>query len=231
MSSIVHYYGLCERTEPGFWGEPFNAFTSLGFLIVAAELFRYYKNHSDIRGRWVWDLHILSVLIVAIGIGSFLFHTMPSYQTELMDILPIIAFINIYFFSALFRVTETTRFEAAVAYIAFAGFTHICVSQFPRAMNDSIGYLSTMTALIMIALYLNMKRRPAARAFLVAAITGVVSLFFRSIDNAVCDIIPIGTHFLWHLFNALLVYMLMRQLIRNVNRAARLKREKQLRNA
>jgi len=51
-----------------------------------------------------------------------------------------------------------------------------------------------------------------ARAFLAGALA--VSLFFRTIDNAVCDMLPIGTHFLWHLTNGAVLYLAARALIR-----------------
>jgi hypothetical protein len=35
---------------------------------------------------------------------------------------------------------------------------------------------------------------------------------------------PFGSHFIWHTLNATLIYILLKQLIRNVNRVARLKR-------
>ena len=82
-----------------------------------------------------------------------------------------------------------------------------------------------MVALVMIALYLNIKRRGSARAFLLISLVGIISLFFRSIDNAVCQSLPIGTHFLWHSLNAYLLYMLMIQLVRNVNRRGYLMRK------
>ncbi len=224
MGLLQHKFGVCERTSDSFFAEPLNALTSLLFLVTAVAIYRFYRDHSDVRGKWIWDVHALTFLTACICVGSFSFHTMPSPVTELIDIVPIVMFIVIYFISAIFRVARASLFEGIISFIAFAGFTHILVAQFPDALNDSIGYFSSMTALIVIALYLNMKRRAAARAFLVAAITGVISLFFRSVDNAICDEIPIGTHFLWHALNALLIYMLMIQLIRNVDRRARMLR-------
>jgi hypothetical protein len=43
-----------------------------------------------------------------------------------------------------------------------------------------------------------------------AAATLAVSLVFRSIDMAVCDAVPLGTHFLWHSLNGLALYLLLR---------------------
>ena len=138
--------------------------------------------------------------------------------------MSIVLFIVIYFWSILFRIGRCNLFQATVAFIAFVGASHTLVAQFPNAINDSIGYLSSMMALIMIAVYLHLKARPSSQHFMLAAIVGVVSLFCRAIDREVCPMFPLGTHFLWHMLNASLLYILLRQLIRNVNREARLKR-------
>lgn len=222
---LVHFYGVCERANESFWAEPINAFTNLAFIYASIRIYHYYRDHTDLRGKWVWDIHILTALLFMIGCASLLFHTLPNRYTEIGDVIFIVAFIVIYFNSAVHRVTGCNWFETIICFMAFAGVSHIIVSQFPHAINDSIGYLSSMAALSVIAFYLNMKQRPSARHFLNASLVGVISLFFRGVDNAVCDMIPIGTHFMWHLLNALLCYLLMIQLIRNVNRRARLARQ------
>jgi hypothetical protein len=43
-----------------------------------------------------------------------------------------------------------------------------------------------------------------------AALIFSLSLFFRSIDGAVCPAWPAGTHFLWHILNALVLGVLIR---------------------
>ena len=231
MKFIEHYYGLCERTSPEFWAEPLNALSNLAFLIAGAAIYSYYRNHQDVRGKWIWDIHVLTILIFFIGIASFIFHTIPSRYTEIADIIFIVIFINIYFMSAVRRIAKCNVLQLVICLLAFWGTTHMLVSQFPNAMNDSISYLSSMMALITIAIYLNMKRRVSARMYLLASLIGVVSLFFRSIDNAVCDVFPVGMHFLWHILNSVLLYILMIQLIRNVNRKARMLRLKKERKA
>jgi Ceramidase len=222
---LVHAYGICERNDGGVFAEPLNLLTNSGFIIVAIALFCYYRRHPDLKGMKIYDIHCLTGLVFCIGVCSTLFHMFPGPVTELIDMVPIVLFINLFFLSAIVRIVKCSTIGTVVCYLAFAGSTHILVTYFPNALNDSIAYLSTMTSLIVIALYLNLKRRTTARMFLVAAIIGVVSLFFRSIDIAVCDVIPTGTHFLWHSCNALLIYILMMQLIRNVNRRARMLRE------
>lgn len=224
--ALAHAYGLCERTGHGPFQEPLNILTNLLFFAVALALFRYYRTHPDLKGKWIWDLHVLTALTALIGAGSIAFHTHPTPVTELMDIIPIVVFIVLFFISIIRRVGRTNWFETTVCFMAFAGSTHMFVTQFPNALNDSIGYLSSMGALVMIAIYLHLKRRPSSHQFLLAALLGVVSLFFRAVDNTACAVFPLGTHFLWHSLNAALIYVVMMQLIRNVNREARIERMK-----
>lgn len=220
---ISHWYGVCERTMHGPMAEPLNVISSLLFMIVAIATYRYYHRNEDIQRRWIWDIHVLTVLTFIIGLNSMVFHSFPTPTTELMDTVPIVMFIMIYFTSVLFRIGRCTLFQAGICLIAFVGFSHMLVSQFPRAMNDSIGYLSSMIALIVIAVHLHLRARPSSQYFMLASLIGVVSLFCRVIDREVCDVFPFGTHFLWHCCNATLLYILLKQIIRNVNRDARLK--------
>ena len=221
---ISHWYGICERHALGFMAEPLNVLSSFAFIAVAIQIYRYYKKEEDLERKWIWDIHALTFITFMIGMNSVIFHAFPTPTTELMDTLAIVLFIMIYFWSVLFRIGRCNLFQASICFIAFLGFSHILVHQFPRALNDSIGYLSSMIALIMIAVHLHLKARPSSQYFMLAAITGVCSLFCRAIDKAICPMLPVGSHFVWHVLNATLLYILLKQLIRNVNREARLRR-------
>lgn len=224
MQILEHWQRVCERHAGGIFAEPLNVLSNIGFLYVSHAIYCYYKRNEDIGRRKIYDIQVMTLLIFIIGVNSILFHMFPSSITELMDTLPIVLFILIYFISVIIRIGRCNLFQTAICAIAFVGFSHTLVSQFPRALNDSMGYLSSMMALIGIAIYLHLRARPSSQYFMLASIIGVVSLFCRAIDKAICDIWPYGTHFIWHSLNALLLYILMKQIIRNVNRDARLKR-------
>ena len=224
VNPLMNWYGVCERHAEGWLAEPLNVLSSLAFMFVAVKIYRYYHRHEDLERRWIWDIHALTFLTFIIGFNSVVFHAFPNPTTELMDTLAIVMFIVIYFWSVLFRIGRCNPFQATVSFVAFVGFSHILVAQFPNALNDSIGYLSSMIALIMIAVYLHLKARPSSQHFMLAAIIGVCSLFCRAIDRAVCPMLDVGTHFLWHTLNATLLYILLKQIVRNVNREARLRR-------
>ena len=220
---ISHWYGVCERTSHTLTSEPLNVLSSFMFMFVAVAIYRYYHRHADLERRWIWDIHAMTFITFIIGLNSVVFHSFPTPLTELADTIPIVMFIMIYFWSVLFRIGRCNLFQAAICFVAFIGFSHMLVAQFPRAMNDSIGYLSSMLALIVIAVHLHLHARPSSQYFMLASLVGVASLFCRAIDHEVCSMFPFGTHFIWHTLNATLLYILLKQIIRNVNRDARLK--------
>jgi hypothetical protein len=221
---LTHWYGVCERSGEGFLAEPLNVVSSFAFIAVAIAVYRHYKNHEDLESKWIWDIHALTFITFLIGVNSVIFHAFPNPTTELADTLTIVLFIILYFWSVLYRIGRTNFFQALICFVAFVGFSHVLVAQFPRALNDSIGYLSSMVALIMIAVHLHLRARRSASQFMFAALIGVVSLSCRIVDRVLCEHTHIGTHFLWHILNAILIYILLKQLVRNVNRVARLKR-------
>lgn len=223
-SSGMEWYTICERNSLGIFAEPLNVLSSFFFIFVAVRIYRYYHRDEDLARKWMWDVHALTTLCFLIGVNSVIFHAYPTQTTELMDTIPIVMFIMIYFSSVLFRIGHCNWFQGAICMVAFTGFSYFLVHQFPQALNDSIGYLSSMIALIVVAIHLYLQRRPSSQHFMLAAIVGVCSLFCRAIDHAICPMLPIGSHFLWHTLNATLLYILLRQIIRNVNREARLKR-------
>ena len=82
-------------------------------------------------------------------------------------------------------------------------------SYVPReVLNGSSGYLPALAALIGLGWLL--RGHGAGKAMLVAAGLFVVSLMFRIIDLDVCARFPIGTHFLWHVLNAAVLYIVLR---------------------
>lgn len=224
-ADTLETHNLCERgTDLGLWVEPLNTITSIGFLIGAIIIYRMYSRNVDYKGKRMWDVYFLNLLMVFIGISSVLFHMAPSSYTEFADTAFIVVFIIMYFTSAMFRIVNLKKFAVVICIMAFVFTSKALVQYFPNALNDSIGYLSSMGALIFIALFLNIKRRAAATSFMLASILGMVSLFFRVVDREACDQIHTGTHFIWHTCNSILLFMLMKQLLRSINRRSRMLR-------
>ncbi|MEO0918270.1 MAG: ceramidase domain-containing protein, partial [Pseudomonadota bacterium] len=82
----------CERTDPGYWAEPINAVTNVAFILAALIMWRRCAGLPS--GR------VLSAILFAIGIGSYLFHTHATPWAALLDTTPIVAFSLTYIFLA-----------------------------------------------------------------------------------------------------------------------------------
>ena len=82
-------------------------------------------------------------------------------------------------------------------------------------LNGSLFYLPALVALIVVGLLPEERRHRAAPYLLWAAAILAVSITLRSLDFALCDQIliegrKVGTHFAWHLLNALALFLLLR---------------------
>ncbi|HWI67747.1 MAG TPA: hypothetical protein VNS88_05155, partial [Nitrospiraceae bacterium] len=81
--------------------------------------------------------------------------------------------------------------------------------------NGSLFYLPALAALIVVGLLLEERRHRAAPYLLWAAAILAVSVTLRTLDMALCEKIVIegrefGTHFAWHMLNALALFLLLR---------------------
>lgn len=195
----------CERTDPSFWSEPFNAVTNASFLVAAfVALVRWRR-----AGTHDWPALALIGVTAAIGIGSFIFHTVATSGAAKLDTIPIAVFIFGYLFLALRRFLGLSLIVSLGGLVAFAALTYAEGQVVPRgALNGSHAYLPALAALLAVAW--PMRRKQAGHLMFAAAATLAVSLVFRSIDMAVCDAVPLGTHFLWHSLNGLALYLLLR---------------------
>jgi hypothetical protein len=64
-----------------------------------------------------------------------------------------------------------------------------------------------------VAVILLVRRSPAGPSYLAAAIVFAAAFAARQLDGPLCDAIPVGTHFLWHLLAAVLAFILIRAAI------------------
>jgi hypothetical protein len=46
-----------------------------------------------------------------------------------------------------------------------------------------------------------------------AALMFIISLTIRTFDMAVCSALPIGVHYMWHLLNAIVMYLVFKGVI------------------
>ena len=198
----------CERTDASLWAEPANALTNVAFLIAALAAFLLWRR----AGGRDWPALALIVVAAAVGLGSFTFHTVATRGARLADVIPIAIFIYGYLLLALRRLLHLSAGVAIAIVVSYAAAAQ-AVSWLapPRALNGSIGYLPALVAMVAMA---RLTRGQARRGLELGVMIFTVSLALRTIDLAGCEVFPVGTHFLWHLLNAAVLYVLLRTMIR-----------------
>ncbi|MGE0754130.1 MAG: hypothetical protein AB7L92_03120, partial [Alphaproteobacteria bacterium] len=179
-------------------------------IAAAWFLWQEYKK----RGMHDTAVFSLTVMIAVIGMGSALFHLFANYITMLADVAPIVFFVIYYLWVAQRTLLNMSSMQAALGLCAFFFFSWL-MGKAPDAysFNGSIAYFPCIMALMVVAALLKKRSHPATRLLVRASALLIVSLTFRSIDMQLCDTLPIGTHFLWHILNGTVLYTLTRAIL------------------
>jgi hypothetical protein len=192
----------CERTDASYWSEPVNALSNLAFLAAALACWRVARRAGDRAAQ------ALCVILAAIGIGSWLFHTHARVWAMVADVVPIQVFILVYLALATVRFFAAPWWAgvlAAAAFVPASAFLARLIAAAFGPLNGSVSYAPVPLLILAYAAALSRRAPATARGLAAGALLLVASLFFRTIDAAVCGAFPLGTHFLWHLLNALML--------------------------
>ena len=205
----------CERTDFTFWAEPVNAVTNAAFLIAALVVWWMLRGRHDDATR------LLLVILVAIGVGSFLFHTYATVWAGTADVLPILVFILVYLYYATVRFLGQpwwAGMAAVIGYFPFGMGVSWALLQTVGRMNGSITYAPVALLIAIYALILMRRAPQTARGLGIGVGILCLSLFFRTIDEAVCGAVPLGTHFLWHILNGVMLGWMILVMARHTHR-------------
>jgi len=155
-------FSYCERGgDPAFWGEPLNAVSNGAFviagLVAAVQLARSVR--AD-RALFEW---CLAVLVIVIGVGSFLFHTYATRWAVLADTIPISVFMLAYLGYALRRFVGLPWFAVVIALGLFYWSIELarsitCANELlpmtraagKRCFNGTLGYAPAFAALLLV---------------------------------------------------------------------------------
>jgi hypothetical protein len=227
---LSHY---CERVAPGFWAEPLNAATNGAFILAALAAYLLWRA----RPERDWPVLGLIAVVFAIGIGSFLFHTRPGPRTVLADVVPIQIFVLGYLALALRRMLGCRWWQVALG-LAVLIAAEAVAPRLVTAGQGSAAYLPALAALFLIGValigrahvallrfargvdrpgqaVLGLQAVRAGRRIIGAGIVFTLSLALRSLDGPLCARFPSGTHFAWHLLNAVTLLLLLLAALRH----------------
>src|SRR5438105_3902040 len=210
MDWLAPVDAYCERIAPGLLGEPLNALSNISFFLAAGWAAKAARRvHAD------WPVWLLISIVLLIGFGSLAFHVFANRWSLLADVIPITLFIYGYLAFALRRLLAMGWVGIALSLaVLFAAGALMDRATPPGFFNGSGPYLPPLAASLIVALALRARAHPASSYILAASIVLLVSIVFRTIHLLICPVLPIGTHFLWHLLNGLMLALYLEAAIR-----------------
>ena len=214
-SRMQHMVIYCEHAG-GLWTEPLNTLSALAYLASAymgARLLRAAQSPQAPAAR-SWDLWLLILSLALVGLSGLLWHQHVASWAGRLDLIAMLAFINLYLVVFLSRAAGFSTCELLLVVALFQGLSVMLSGRFaPHYLNGGWYYLPALLAFWLLALWSLQSRRVAAWPMLAGASLFSLSLGLRTVDMAWCLSWPHGTHFLWHLANAAAFYLLLRGLL------------------
>jgi hypothetical protein len=200
----------CERIDASLFGEPLNALSNAAFFLAAI-----WAATAARRARSSGAVWSLIGLVALIGAGSLAFHVFATRWSVLADVIPITVFIYAYLAFALRRLLAMNWTVTAISLVALFAATMLIERETPAGFfNGSGPYLPALAASAIVSLALRARAHPASATLIAATVVLLASIFFRTIDLLVCPWLPVGTHFLWHLLNGLVLALYLEAAIR-----------------
>ncbi len=191
----------CEQGSINQLFEPLNSLSNMFFVLSAILLFLYFqkKKITDSKSK------LFIGLISAIGFGSLIWHIVPTEVTFFLDVIPIALFLIIYLFFLLEKIVKQRRMASLImgVYLLVVVLGFII---FPVPFSSYGGiYIATLLFLsgtVVAARLKNVLFKQASMIFVLF----LVAFITRQLDLILCSLFPFGTHFVWHMINAFIVY-------------------------
>lgn len=200
----------CERVGTEYWAEPLNAISNGAFILASIYVLAIWRAESP-RDR---PALFFAVMIGIIGVGSFLFHTFANQWSVIADVAPIMVMIYGFFALVLNRYVGLGAIGTILSLVVFFALTYGINTLLTPSLGGSAGYVPALLALVAIGLYLTILGDTFGRTLLTAAAIFFLSLTIRTLDMPVCNALPIGIHYFWHILNAITLAVLVVGVIR-----------------
>ena len=207
--------GYCERLGPDYWAEPVNAVTNAAFLIAAFVMWR------RVRGQGLGLAELLVVILAVIGIGSYLFHTHAEVWAAIADTTPILLFILVYFFAVnrdFIGLRPWPAFGVTLLFIPYSVAT-VPLFQMVPGLGGSAAYAPVPLLILIFAFGLRNRMPDTAKGMAIGAGILIASITFRSLDEPLCGAFPVGTHFMWHILNGVMLGWMIEVYRRHMSRS------------
>ncbi len=207
---------LYTETDFDHWlVEPWNSITSL--LVVVSALYWLFRIRKDYK-NYKFILYAIPLFILG-GIGSSLFHGFrASVAFLVMDVLPtaiLTLSIGIYFWIKILKKWWYVFFIIVPIFaLRFALFGSL-----PDHMAINVSYgLTGLTIIIPLVIIMFKTKFFKWQLIIITIILFGLALLFRETDPYSGHVLPMGSHFLWHVFSGIGAYFILAYLYSFRNR-------------
>ena len=200
----------CERLDIVIWAEPINAVTNVAFIL--ASIFMWLRCKNLVEGR------VLSFLLFSIGCGSFLFHTFAQTWAAILDVTAILIFILTYIFVANRRFLAQSKMFSLIGVILFFPYHLLLASILSNIqfLGSSVQYIPVAILIFIYSGLLRKSEPNLSNGLFIGASILCLSIVSRTIDEPLCSILSVGTHFVWHILNAIMLSWMIEILRRHM---------------
>ena len=198
--------------------EPWNTFSNIFFLILIIYLVK--RTRLSFKR---YPLVVLGLPILTVGfIGGTIFHATRSSNLWLrMDFIPIFLLAlmaAIYFWKEVLG--NYVRSTIVVLLLFILARIPWWLAEIPIATKIGIGYSSLAVTLILPMLILCRREHwIGLNKILLAFASFGIAITCRTIDKTFgAELLPMGTHFLWHIFGAISVLFVFQYVLEHFDR-------------
>lgn len=187
-------FSYCETDPWLFIDHPANTLSNGIFFIIAAIVFALYYHDKTMR--------ICSFLIAGIGLGSSIWHFVANPNLLALDIGTISIFTGWFLWHLFHNIYKKhASYSLALIFIFFASNFALGYLLEPLLPMRTGGFLVPAVAIFILGLK---QAKTSTRIWLMlSSLSLLIAMGFRILDIHSCEIIAIGTHFLWHIFAGL----------------------------
>jgi len=186
-----------NATSVAFPIEPANT-VSNGVIVLFGLAALYFVAKRTPRA---YDLYVVAALLVACGIGSGLWHGLRDGSALFWEVRA-----GLFFLLGL-AICWSRRLWSPLGAVLFV-VAFVVTFQYSREYLSIPGqrWVAAAPSVILfgsiLATQTVMRSKKAALLGLAAMALSLTALGFRTYDMTVCDSFPMGTHWLWHIFNS-----------------------------
>jgi len=202
---------FCERRSASFLDEPLNQATNVVFLFACAMLVRRVAQLRG-EGRVVpFSVQALIATVGAVAISSAVFHMSALRWAGVSDAMAVRLFAMAFAACYLRWLLGWPWLRAALVIPALLSVALVVPGAMPLAkLYGAAPLLPGALGLVLFTAVLALRGDPAWRMLAAAAASFAVAMVFHRMDRPLCDLVPTGTHFLWHVFSGLAAYLMVR---------------------